>query len=291
MEVFRLHIRPTGGKASNELSVKHCLQNRIAGVGWNVGRGVKSWDDYCNAIEEKGWYKSKIPSKVKYLYNNVKVGSAIWMRDVDGIYHVAKVIEPWQYCSDQAYIDADIVNFVKVDKWIEVDIDAVPGSLIASFRARSALQRANSKSTNILTRFHLGEKIRLTKDEFFSSLDSEDIEDVVFIMLQLEDYIIIPSSRKGDTMSYEFFALKGNEKIITQVKTGKASIDASEYQKYDKVYLYQEFGLIKNLDNSDNVIVIDKLRLLEIIEKYFDHLPKRIQTMYSLFDKSGPLPE
>lgn len=283
MNIFRIHIRPRGGAANNQLSVEHCLNNNIVGMGWNVEHGIKTWDDYSNAIIKLERYNSKIPNSVKFLYHNVKENDAIWMRDTNGMYYLGRVISPWEYCSEPNYLEADIVNFVRVDKWRKIELDEVPGALVASFRPSRVIQRAKAESINVLTRKHLGEDIKLTKEQFFEALDSDDIEDIVFIMLQKEGYIIIPSSRKADTMSYEFFALDNNgEKIGAQVKTGWSEIDTLKYHDFKKVYLYQEKNRIVNTDKVNNIHKISKSELWQIIEEYLDHLPGRIKVMHRL---------
>ena len=54
-----------------------------------------------------------------------------------------------------------------------------------------------------------GEQVyEVEKSEFsdiFLMLDDEETEDLLFLYLQSEGWYVVPNSRKGDTMSFEFF--------------------------------------------------------------------------------------
>ena len=76
-------------------------------------------------------------------------------------------------------------------------------------------------------------------------MDSDTTEDVIFIYLQLQGWLVIPNSRKADTMSYEFVAINRDtfERAIVQVKTGHSALNREGWENLSgKVFLFQSNG-------------------------------------------------
>jgi hypothetical protein len=50
MYLFRIHIRPQGGSASNKTTFSYCLKENILGVGWRTKTNIntKIWEDYLS---------------------------------------------------------------------------------------------------------------------------------------------------------------------------------------------------------------------------------------------------
>ena len=90
------------------------------------GKGQKGWRTAMNAFH---YY--------------MKEGDLIWSRNAKGIYFLGQINGAWEYKSGQEFLNADLVN-VRSCTWIEVGLqDAVPGKVVASFRARSAVQKVH----------------------------------------------------------------------------------------------------------------------------------------------------
>src|SRR5574344_1128338 len=95
MSIYRLHIRPKGGKASVKTVFDYCLKNHILGVGWRIPQEVKeiNWEFYSKKARE---IFGKIDT-VKYLKDRVKINDLIWTRDDFGEYYLAKVKSERKY--------------------------------------------------------------------------------------------------------------------------------------------------------------------------------------------------
>ena len=139
MNLFRIHIRPHGGNADMGLTFKYCLEKGILGIGWRTDSNncTKDWDEYYREASEKYGYDSTI---CKYIYENVCCKDLIWTRDPFGEYYLASVISGWEYwvTDESKEKDIDIANIFccKIQK---VNIDAVPGKIIACFRASRSI--------------------------------------------------------------------------------------------------------------------------------------------------------
>lgn len=214
MYLFRIHIRPQGGTASTERSFAYCLENNLLGVGWRTESqcNTKDWDEYYKEA-------SKLHENLqvcKYMKRWISAGDLVWTRDLSGQYYIAQVTSGWEYwASPEAKIDdIDLANIFRCNLQ-KVDIDAVPGKVIACFRPTRTLQEiADSKALEYSK--HLWNELsksshyivdKATYSDIFTMLDDEETEDLVFLYLQSQGWYIVLNSRKKDTMSFEFLAV------------------------------------------------------------------------------------
>jgi hypothetical protein len=100
--------------------------------------------------------------------------------------------------------------------------------------------------------------IRSTKPntpDIFMMLDDEETEDLVFLYLQSKGWYVVPHSRKGDSMTFEYLCVNPlNGKIAgTQVKTGNTPLNRDDYYRFrEKVFLFQPNDLYLGI-GTDNV--------------------------------------
>jgi len=249
--VFRIHIRPDGGANNAIISFQYCLDRNVLGVGWAIDVLEHETIDW-SAYESRAVGQHQTINIVRYLYREVKINDLVWTRAPNGIYYIAKVIGPWHYLDNPEARNADIVNVFDV-KLIQIPCpDDVPGAVIANFRAKKTLQPIkdsfaidySKKLWNELSNEREYEIIG-NKYPVWSALTDEQVEDIVFIFLQMKGWVVIPNSRKKDTMSYEFLLIHrdSGDRAIVQAKTGQAVIDLSFYKDFDcKVFLFQPNG-------------------------------------------------
>lgn len=263
MEVFRLHIRPKGGFADHRFSFDYCLDNKILGMGWPLEPPSESnmtWEQYENLATRK--YGKGALTSVKNLRKQVNPNDLIWTRDKSGKYYLAKVQSPWEYLDTEDGRNADITNIVRC-RIKPVDLaDDVPGKIVAHFRAPMTIQRITNPTATSYSRW-LWNQLSKSKDypvepessdNLFALLGSETTEDVIFMYLQMHDWLIVPNSRKADTMSYEFIAINRStphERAVVQVKTGETPLNTENYTNVnERVFLFQANGNYKGQDSS-----------------------------------------
>jgi len=284
MNIFRIHIKP-GGKALRETTFKYCLENNLLGVGWQVQDvdNTKNWEDYYEKAKDK---YGKV-NQCAYIHKHVKVDDLVWTRDKSKGYFLAKVVSGWEYYNSEASIneDIDIVNVFRV-KLLAVPIGAVPGKVIASFRASRACQKIAGKSIKIYSRI-LWNELSQTQyydtsngkfDDIFLMLDDEETEDLVFLYLQSIGWYVVPSSRKGDTMSFEYLAInpRTGRRALTQVKTGHSNVPRSSYNNRDSdehIFLFQANEKYTE-ESSDLVTNISKKNIVDFLKESRDWLPE-----------------
>ena len=122
----------------------------------------------------------------------------------------------------------------------------------------------------------------LESSDIFMMLDDEETEDLVFLYLQNKGWFVVPNSRKGDTMKFEFYMVnpKTNDKATTQVKTGNVCLNIDEYPSppgFKKVFLFQSNELYEGVP-SDKVICISRKELLDFLKQSITWLPKFFKT-------------
>lgn len=299
MNIFRLHIRPKGGDQNKNEgeSFNYCLEGGLLGMGWQSNSQSNSldWEGYKKSALENGYTERQLAS-VKYLKKHVKKGSLIWTRDATGIYYLGKVLSSWEYCSNEIARRVDIVNIVRCELK-EIKIDDVPGKVIACFRPARTIQAIRDKTAsdysmylwNKLTSMECYPSLSDKFENVFSFLDAEETEDVVSIYLQTKGWIVIPNSRKIDTMGYEFYLIHKDtkERSIVQVKTGGSRLNSKkeEWGKWtEKVFLFQSNNLYDD-KKFDNVECIEP----EIIKQFMNNnrnlLPSKIVHWMDMAEK------
>jgi hypothetical protein len=294
MHVFRIHIRPKGGTASIEKTFQYCLNHEVLGVGWRVADidSTENWDNYYSRA-------SNIYDNVnicKYINKWVKKDDLVWTRDHDGNYYLARVESGWEYWTTKESTDKDIdiANIFRCDEIFPVEIDEVPGKVIASFRATRSIQKVNGFQTLEYSKF-LWNKLTDSKTyeidtgkikDVFSMLDDEETEDLIFLYLQTKGWYIVPNSRKGDTMKYEFYLISKTDhaKALVQVKTGNTPINREEYFDLDDqnlIYLFQSNEKYLGKESS-KIICLNRNEIQAFIENSLPILPKAIKFKYNL---------
>ncbi|MCK5679840.1 hypothetical protein KAI46_03405 [bacterium] len=286
MTVYRIHIRPKGGLANPKVSFDYCLKENVLGLGWQTETQINntSWEKYeADATEIYGIGEL---SRVRYLRNNLKKDDLVWTRDTEGSYYLGKVISEWEYFSNSEAQDADIVNVVRCDLQKVTSVDDVPGKVVACFRPSKTIQSIRDKTASDYSKYLWN---KLSGEEFYtlpnekyknvySFLGSEETEDVIFIYLQMRGWIIVPNSRKADTMSYEFYAVnpETKEKAIVQVKTGHTPLSPKEWENWkEKVFLFQASGNY-NGSSVENVICLQPNEIESFMYANKDIFPSNI---------------
>lgn len=264
MQVFRLHIR-TGDSANHSFAFSYCLRKEILGVGWQVEVPTETnltWDMYEQLALKK--FSPEERRGFDYLYKNVKTDDLIWTRNKTGDYYLAQALSPWEYFDTEDGRRADIVNIVRCKIQRVPLADDVPGKVVACFRPRRAIQRINDSTVALYSKLLWNQ---LSESEYyprqindshniFAYLDSKTTEDVIFIYLQTEGWLMIPNSRQTDTMNYEYIAISRHnyDRAVVQVKTGHTPL-SSEREEWsssaDQVFLFQANGNYLGSEHPD----------------------------------------
>lgn len=282
MYLFRIHIRPSGGTADGEITFKYCLDNGVLGVGWRL-------NEYQNIVEWDKYEKLAAPvhddlNTCRYIKKWVSEGDLVWTRDTEGQYYLARVLSGWEYWQSPEAIekDIDVANVFRCELR-KVDIDNVPGKVVACFRpARTIQEIADPKSVEYSK--HLWNKLSGTSTyavniegiaDIFTMLDDEETEDLVFLYLQKIGWFVVPNSRKADTMSYEYLLVKPEtaERALVQVKTGNVPLNVADYTGLtEKVFLFQANEIYVGGNDSD-VCCITRREMNDFLTESLHWLP------------------
>lgn len=269
----------------------YCLRERILGVGWRTpsNRNTTNWDEYFSEA-------SQVHDNLqvcKYIRKWVSPGDLVWTRDPSGNYYLGRVTSGWEYWTteESRRLDIDIANIFRCEMK-RIAIDEVPGKIIACFRATRSIQEIADHKACEYTRYlwnTLSEQetyqIDKTKySDIFMMLNDEETEDLVFLYLQSRGWYVVPHSRKGDTMTFEYLCVNplNGQVAGTQVKTGNVALNKDEYAQFGhKVFLFQANDLFNGV-GSDNVEPIPRSELIEFINKAAPWLPKSLRRKIEL---------
>ena len=231
------------------------------------------------------------------LHDNVRSGDLIWSRDIDGKYYLAKVGPPresshenglaWEYFDTPDGRSADIVNVVRCRIFAVLNADDIPGKIVACFRPSRTIQSIADKTAVFYSRLLWNQLAGVEeyslpdvdRCDIFSFLDAETTEDVIFIYLQCQGWIVVPNSRMADTMRYEFVAIHRDtrERALVQVKTGNTSLDTESWVRFpEKVFLFQSHGIYTGRPAA-NVVSLNPPVIERFMEADFGIMPRAVQ--------------
>lgn len=272
----------------------YCLRNGFLGVGWRTNSqcNTKNWDEYFNEASKI----HKDLSICKYIKKEVSEGDLVWTRDAEGQYYLARITSGWEYWTSPKAkeLDIDIANIFRCVLQ-KVDIDAVPGKIVACFRAKKSIQKvadnkAREYSKHLWNRLLNEQVYQIDKSAFsdiFMMLDDEETEDLIFLYLQSQGWYVLPNSRKRDTMSFEYLAVNplNGEKALAQVKTGEVALNRDNYVRYPhKVFLFQSNERYTG-DGGGNVLCVSREEVLKFMYKSLTWLPKSFQIKVDLVNQ------
>jgi len=295
MNVWRINLKPSAAAGIDPRRL--CLDKGIVGVGWQIDWQSEPvlWVDYeRKAIEiyynngDKSWWPA-----LNAIYNRIKTDDLIWTRDWQGIYYVGRIESDWHYETTPDFAQADIVNVRKCD-WQKIGtIESAPGKLVNSFIPARTVQAVNDETVLLFSKILYNKKIgttfydieSLTGKDIYSLLSSSDCEDAIALYLQVEKgYMVIPSSCKSDTMTYEY-ELKHREtgrKAVVQVKNGYVDLSSDDYSGIEsEIYLFTTKGNYRGLPKS-NIHFIDTKTITDFMYQNLSLLPDRMKLWVSL---------
>jgi len=264
----------------------YCLRERVLGVGWRTcsGRNTRDWNEYY----EEASREHENLAVCKYIHKWVTPDDLVWTRDPSGHYYLARVLSGWEYwqTEEARRLDIDIANIFRCELK-RVDTNAVPGKIVACFRASRTIQEiADDKACdysrylrNVLSGQNIYEIDKAKYSDPFMMLDAEETEDVVFLYLQTIGWYVVPHSRKGDSMTFEYLCVNPLDGQVAgvQVKTGNTPINMSDYADFPhKIFLFQANEQYSGIPGN-HVERISRQRLLAFLSKAASWFPKSLQ--------------
>lgn len=245
--------------------------------------------------EKKNFFNGKVNTNL-FRLNNLKENDLVWIRS-KGKYYLGRVTEKshYLYAYRESQKNSDILKlginnqFTDIE-WYEIgDESDVAGSISTSFIKGIALRRIRQKGSLEISQilfnkyskknYYSINKLENNSKNFYSLLSPSDCEDLLYIYLYYKfKYIVIPSTNKNSTPTYEFVMLNTdnrNEKIYIQVKNGNSKIVnlyLNDYQGFDgEIYLLTTGGKIYDKENKIIKISFEKDSGFKIIGSTKNH--------------------
>lgn len=294
--IWRLHIKTAAKEGVNPF--EFCIKERILGLGWQVSTSDENepldWDSYCQLAQKShGGDRSWWPA-VNAIRNNMKMDDLCWSRDSNANYYLGRVLSDWSYKATRQHRDADVVNIRYCD-WKKIELESVPGPIVSAFQRGRTLQQIHTEKgySKFLWNKITDESFYPDAEEgldIFGMLDPEETEDLLFLYLQEKGWYVVPNSRKGNTLKYEFSIVnpKTGKQGATQVKTGTGTpLNAEEdYDHKDRmVFLFQSEENYAG-KTPKNVVLVRRKELLSFLENSTKWLPKWLQNKMEMVQKN-----
>lgn len=294
MNVWRNHLKAASNKGVDQRQL--CLDKGIVGVGWQVQfeNTPVSWEEYYHKAKEdhgdSSWWTA-----INGIKNKMQQDDLIWTRDWFGKYYLGRVKSDWHYETSHKCSTADIVN-VRDCEWYYIGAEeAVPGKVVNCFTPARTLQKIDDNTVAAFSKTLYNQNTRSSYykvagpgKDIFSMLSTDDCEDALAMYLQIKyGYLIVPSSSKKSSMSYEYVLKhsKTGKSAAVQVKSGHTPIDVNSYSDDSMdIFLFAVSGDYKGTPES-NVYPIDSGEIRKFLYDYSYLLPDNMKVWVNLINK------
>jgi hypothetical protein len=286
---------------SHAEQVQHCLDNQLVGIGWRIDELLDgaSLEDVCAWIENHDDWGRTPAQIVRRFGSDAQAGDFVWTRDTAGRYLLGRITGGYRYDISEAAKKVD-VHQVRDVKWAPRPLNdlEVPGGVIRRFiGVGQSFSRIHDVPAQMLTPYLWAKlngeplpELDMTKDDVLTShLDPYDVEDLVYVWLQLaRDYVALPRARQRDTPAYEWTMIHrdSRRKGIVQIKTGNDEVDlqALSDARVDELTDTFAFATCGHYSGSHDLVteVIKGEDLLAFVTAEPDLLPLRVRTMFEL---------
>lgn len=282
--VFRLHIRSTIPHVVQEEAEAFCLESDWAGMGWGIWDETPtglSWPQYA---DRKTADDGGVNPSVRMFHDRVDIGALIWTRSKDGVYWLGEVTGEWEYHGDGTAKALDQFNRRRCT-WVRVgEEDAVPGKIVANFRASKTLNPIADEAAVRFSHTLFGdptgaaeERSAPTVQEVVCTLlGAEDLEDLVAAYLQ-DRYDLVLVARGSSTPGYEYVlrSKSSGRKVVCSVKSGNSSVEMNRLPLSADVDVYA-YGKSGSGATRDDITWIDPTDLVTFVEERPEVLPDQV---------------
>lgn len=307
MSTWRIQLKLGKTSKEHKEAMKFCIDNNVIAVGWYL---ENKYDDYYKLRDEvkkypeTGYGKSALQSI--NAVRKMQINDLVWTRTPDegDEYYLCRVTKRWIDCpNNDEYLKYDVANYVCCE-WIKIGkASRVPGKVVNSFISRRSAQHINGNRIDEISQHiwnknkpeeinHVYDVSKLTKENFWTLIGSEEVECLVILYLQLEkDYIIYSSTLKKSTAKYEcvMTSKDGSHHCYPQVKKDEILEPSNYYTESigqkDKVFLFttsENYGTAKH----PQVECISKLELENFMMKNKKILPASIAYWLDWLDEA-----
>lgn len=304
MEIIRIQLKPTPKEGvSYDDVLAFCKEKGIIGVGWGALKTRE--DDYWRIRDElrHNYDQKSATSGLKSInaLRKLSEGDLIWTRlGGDGSeYYLCRVgAKLWKdNVATQEHLDHDICQFVSV-KWLYIGKeDKVPGKVINSFIPALPAQRVTgvTELSKYIWDLNCGDEKLKYNDygdfDFWSCIESEDLECLILMYLQFKGYYIVSSTLKKSTAKIEaaMISRDGKTRCYQQVKRN-TPLKVEDYidwvQDNEIMYLFttsQNYGVA----NSDKIKCITKGEIELFVKEHPELIPDNVRYWLSIASKSS----
>jgi hypothetical protein len=197
----------------------YCRRAGVVGVGWGrpeiTAPGGAPLQQVLAEIYAKGKDWKSGGDTVRRLAEDASQDDFVWTRDSAGGYWLGRISGPWRFDASTEATRWDLNN-VRDCTWLDGSFRdyEIPGAVVRSFTGRtsSSSRVAPSslggwKMTELIWQQAIDPRAprpELDPEQIISDLiDPIDVEDLALMFLQAQGWLLLPSSRMGDTPLYE----------------------------------------------------------------------------------------
>lgn len=262
-EVWRLKTKPGGAtRPLREQLIGSMLDESYICTGWDHEAGRFGLAPYLEAVSE--YYSPNAARNLRRFISELSVGDLVWIVDLQGLYHLAQVIEDWEYLNRIEIFGRYAVNKRRCH-WLKKGLKSpdVAAGVRHGLMQGQTFCRIHDKSAKKFSLRMAGIENNDEPIDFLPLIDHEALEDLVGMYLQHTlKGCILPSSAKRSNGAYEFEirSWDGTIKAVAQVKSGASVISDNLNRVHGRRYLFAMSGEYPVDLQGARIISAEKLR-------------------------------
>jgi len=164
----------------------------------------------------------------------MRQGDYAWMR-INALWYLTEIAGNTVYFDPTGLgVKNDDPHRIKTAPWKQIGTDSnVPGS-VSIFRRGGAITRISAKSDpdiySVSDALYHDNTPHISKQNIYSYIGPNGLEDLIGVYLQRKGYIILPSSNKTSSEKYEYTLLdKSGDQVLVQAKNGAKDLEIDAY--------------------------------------------------------------
>jgi len=296
MTVWRIKLNSGRPGVDWDGAKAYCREAGVVGVGWGRPEAIAdgaSLEEGLAAVNEIDGLRPTAPKMIRRLAEQMHDGDLVWTRDRSGGYWLGRVGGPYRYDASEDATRWD-VNNLRPCQWLAHPFRdfEIPGGVVRNFTGpgetlRRIKNRAAVRVTEMLVRRESGDPEAwrpMSAEEVISGLlDPTDVEDLVLLCLQVDGWLLLPSSRMQDTPMYEAALRRLDGQLaVVSVKSGPSSpvpipeLAAAAADGGAQAFAYSTHGRYTAPPADHGVTEIMRDQLVRLMADHQQVLPPRI---------------
>jgi len=297
-QVWRVRMRSGLEGVDHAAARAFAVENGIVGAGWGLSDPPDP-DPLPDKCSDADLYlqnarlvfpdNQSMERAAKIFSSQMKIGDFCWMYDTHvGEYWCCRIDGGFEYRTGGKF-DAYDLHMTRRCTWARAGAaDAVPGVIRRAFAGSfGTVSPIVTSAVNAIEAAEIFLDLRqpIPNGDLFAVTGPEDLEDLVALYLQEQDWLVFPSTAKTSMANYEFVLVnqETGERGAVQVKSGNVDyLEQHVAQDFDVFFVFLANPSAVIASEDERVRRIDQSKVEQFARQNWRLLPRRLQARWPI---------